>query len=509
MENLIEENLRVLLKKRYVLVLFVILFLVLDSLVFVLPYYLKGYVIPVGWDTAWYVRNMQLIKEQGLYPFFMKTHGINLFCILEYLFASAFNISFMLTATIVPIVVSLLFPLVNFQIVRRFTGSWKLSLVGMAFTIIDYNIVRMTVDLHRNLFCLLLSQIAVFLILPRLLEKTSKKDVFIFVSLMTMAGLSQVETFAVVMVILFLLSISYIRKHFLHASKLLWLCILGPALFVISVEAPFLPIFAEGHIVLNPAVNPYRQDFVAQPWSYLVFLGAGLFPLYIVGMYCLLKNLGKDMVRHECLLICFWNFVVIIGSFLPWFGVRVPGWRVLLLTTVPPVATLGFAKLFSKRSSVAKKKIIVLTVLTVLTVLITLSLATIIASQRRSYKPWISEDNFEKLVWISDENQNNPCIFVLCLNKSLEWAELYRNWVWAVVGTRTNVYFGDVDSLLQSEPTNFKATYLNTTSNIFWGQLEDFTLAGADIYLIKEWYELSLGDEKLEEVAPGIYHVKH
>lgn len=503
MENLIGDKFRLIFKKRYVLVLLIILFLILDSLVFILPYYLKGYTIPVGWDTAWYIRNMQLIKEQGFYAFFIKTHGIYLFCILEYFFASTFNIPFMSTEMIFPIMISLLFPLVNLQIVRRIAGSWKLSLIAMAFTVIDYNIVRMTADLHRNLFCLLLSEVAVFLILPRFLEKASKKDFFIFVLLMVMAGLSQIETFAVVMVMLFLLLIFYIKKHFLHASKLLWLCILIPTLTVVLFEAPFLPSFIEEHIAFNPAVNPYRQDFVAQPWSYLTSLGAGLFPLYIIGMYCLLKKSGKDLVGHECLLISFWNFIVIIGSFLPWFGVRVPGWRVLLLTTVPPVATLGFAKLFSKRSSVAKKKIIVLTVL------ITLSLATIIASQIRSYKPWISEENYEKLVWISNENQNNPCIFVLCLNKRLEWAKLYRNWVWAVVGTRTNVYFGDVDSLLQSEPTNFKDACLNATSHVFWSQLENFTLEGADIYLIKEWYELSLGDEKLEEVAPGIYRVKH
>lgn len=503
MKNLIWDKFRLIFKKRYVLVLFMILFLILDSLVFVLPYYLKGYIIPVGWDTPWYICNMRLIEEQGVFPLFVKGHGINFFSILEYLFASAFNISFMLTATIVPIMISLLFPLVSFQIVRRFTGSRKLSLVAMAFTIVDYNIVRMTVDLHRNLFCLLLSQVAVFLILPHLLEKASKKDLFIFVSLMAMAGLSQVETFAVVMVMLFLLSISYIRKHSLHAAKLLWLCILIPTLFVISVEAPFLPIFIEGHIVLNPTVNPYRQDFVAQPWSYLVSLGAGLFPLYIIGMYCLLKKTGKDLVGHECLLISFWNFVVIIGSFLPWFGVRVPGWRVLLLTTVPPVATLGFAKLFSKRSSVSKKKLVVLTVL------ITLSLATIIVSQIRSYKPWISEENYAKLVCISNENQNSSCIFVLCLNKSLESAGFHRNWVWAVVGTRTNVYFGNVDSLLRSEPTNFKDTYLNATSHIFWDDLKNFTLEATNIYLIEEWYELPLDNVKLEKVAQGIYRVKY
>lgn len=506
MENLIAERPSLVIKKRYVLVLFIILFLILDSLVFILPYYLKGYTIPVGWDTAWYIRNMQLIKEQGFYAFFIKTYGIYLFCVLEYFFASTFNIPFMSTEIIFPIMISLLFPLVNLQIVRRFAGSWKLSLIAMAFTVIDYNIVRMTVDLHRNLFCLLLSEVAVFLILPRFLEKASKKDFFIFVLLMVMAGLSQIETFAVVMVMLFLLSIFYIKKHFLHASKLLWLCILIPTLMVVLFEAPFLSGFIEEHIAFNPVVNPYRQDFVAQPWSYLMSLGAGLCPLYTIGMYCLLKKLGKNLVGHECPLISFWNFVVIIGSFLPWLGVRVPGWRMLLLTTVPPVATLGFAKLFSKRSSVAKKKLIMLTVLTVL---ITLSLVTIIASQIRSYKPWISEENYEKLVCISNENQNSSCIFVLCLNKSLEWAELYRNWVWAVVGTRTNVYFGNVDSLLKSEPTNFKDTYLNATSHIFWDDLENFTLEATSIYLIEEWYKLPLDNVKLEKVAQGIYRVKY
>jgi len=499
-----EERLHLILKKRYVLVLFLILFLVLDSLVFILPYYLQGYTIPFGWDTAWYIRNMRLIAEQGIYSFFIKTHEINLFCILEYLFASTFNVSFMLTETILPIMISLLFPLVNFQIVRRFTGSWKLSLVAMAFTIIDYNIVRMTVDLHRNLFCLLLSEIAVFLILPRFLEKTSKKDFFIFVSLMVMAGLSQMETFAVVMVALFLLSLFYFKRRFFHASKLLWLCILTPILIVVFVEAPFLPIFVEGHMVFNPMVKTHRQDFVAQPWCYLASLGAGLFPLYVIGTYCILKELAENFAKHEYLLISFWNFVVIIGSFLPLFGVRVPGWRVLLLITVPPVATMGFAKLFSKKSAITKKKLIALTVL------LTLSLATIMINQIRSYRPWISEKEYEKLVWINNENQNSSCIFILYLKKSLEWNEFYRNWIWAVVGTRTNVYFGDVDSLLRGEPTNFEDTYLNLTSHIFWKQLENFTLKEVNIYLTKEWYKGPLDNDNLVEVEPdmGIYRIK-
>jgi len=50
---------------------------------------------------------MRLIEEQGVFSLFTRTREINLFCILEYMFASILNISFTLTATIVPIVLIL------------------------------------------------------------------------------------------------------------------------------------------------------------------------------------------------------------------------------------------------------------------------------------------------------------------------------------------------------------------------------------------------------------------
>ncbi len=505
MENLIRKS-QLYIRNRHSLALLVALFLILDSLVFILPYYLRGFKNPVGWDTAWYIRNMRLIDEQGLYKFFLETHEINLFCILEYLFASAFNVSFRLTETILPIVISLLFTLVNFQIVKRFTGSRKLSLVAMAFTIIDYNIVRMATDLHRNLFCLLLCEVAIFLILPRFLKYSNKKDYFVFVTLMTMAGLSQMETFAITVFVLFTLLLLYIRKKSFKTAKLLLLCLLTPTLIVLVCEISFLPIFVQEHIVFNPSKWWYRQNFVAEPWCYLVSFGAGLIPLYAAGMYDLTKKTSRTSENHQYLLIFLWNVIVAACSFLPLFGVRIPGWRFLLLTTVAPVAALGFSRLFLEKKSFSKRKALILVVL------VAISLCTIILSQIESYKPWISEDVYGKMVLINNANRNKSnVIFVICFDygwRTFESASLYRNWIYAVVGTRTNIYFGDVNCLTKLQPTDFENPFLNSTSHVFWNELEDFTLDNARIYTIENWYKNPLNETYLMEVEPGIYFME-
>jgi len=515
MENLVEEKLRVLLKNRYILVLFILLFLILDSLVFVLPYYLEGYAIPVGWDTPWYISNMRLIEEQGVFPFFVKTHGINFFSILEYLIASAFNISFITAAMGVPIAIALLFPLVNFQIAKKLAKSNGLSLLAMLFTIVDYNVVRMAGIFHRNLFCLLLIQIAVFLVLPNLLEQRSNRDFLIFVSLMVIAGISQMETFAMAMTVLSLLLFFYLKQRLVKCAKFLLLYILVPIFLVVLLEAPFLPILIEGHMIVNPmymASHPHRTDLTAHPWNYALSLGMGLIPLFVVGTYVCFKNVMKHQ-KPLFQLLLFWNLTVIAGSFLPVFNVRVPGWRFLLLVIFPAVALSGFVKLFLWMSSLPRKRALSVLLLKalLLATLFAISLTGIISNQKSVYRPWISDEIYRKLVWISDYAPNSADMVVLYVDSgasTFDYAQFYRNWVWAVISTRANVYFGNVDSLLQSEPTSFEDPYLNLTSHIFWDNLENFTLEGTNIYLIEEWYEFPLDNANLKEVKPGIYYIQ-
>jgi hypothetical protein len=465
-----------------------------------------GYITPVGWDTAWYIGNMRVIAEQGLPAFFEKTGQINFYVIFGYFISSVFNISFMLTEKILPIILGVSFSLVNFQIVKRFSKSWRLSLLAMGLSIIDFNIIRMVLDLHRNLFSFILIEIALFLVLPDLLEKVSKKKFCLFVVLLVLAGLSQIETFALVMLALSFLLVFYRWRRLFKRVKLLLLCIVVPCLLVILFESPFLVTFLGEHIVFNPAFSFSYENFVTQPWDYVVSLGSALIPFYVVGLHTSLSTYVKNQKGQMPFIIPLWNLVVIVCSFIPWLGIKIPGYRFLLLATVPLVSTIGFAKLFAEKSLKMKKLLILITL-----IVLTITIQVIIASI--NYRSWISNSQYEKLTWIGNHKQDESCIFVLYFDKS-EWthgvALLYRNWVWAAIGPRTNVYFGEVEYLLDSMPTPSENQYVNKTAHDFWNALEDFTLNETLIYLIEDWYNTTaFGQDYLEEVDhEDIYRVE-
>ena len=480
--------------------------IILDSLIFTLPYYVNRYIAPVGWDTAWYIGNMRVIAEQGLPSLFEKTGQINLYVIFGYLISSVFHVSFVLTEKVLPIVLGISFSLVNFQIVKKFSKSWGLSLLAMGLSIIDFNIIRMVLDLHRNLFCFILVEIALFLVLPDLLEKVSKRKFGVFVVLLVLAGLSQMETFAVVMLALSFLLVFYLRQRLFKRVKLLLLCIVVSCLLVILFESPFLLTFLRGHVVFNPSFKFSYERFVTQPWRYVVSLGSGLIPFYVVGLRTSLSTHVRNLKGQLPFIIPLWNLVVIACSFIPWLGIKIPGYRFLLLATVPLVSTIGLAKLFAEKSLKMKKLLIVITLI-VLTITVQIVISSI------NYRSWISNSQYEKLTWIGNHKQNEPCIFVLYFDKE-EWtyggAKLYRNWIWAVIDSRTNVYFGEVNYLLRGEPTPSENLYVNRTSHDFWNEIENFTLNGTLIYLIEDWYNTTaLGQNYLEKVDhEGIYRVE-
>ena len=487
-------------------IVIVLSLIICDSLIFILPYYVSGYVAPVGWDTAWYVCSMRVIAEQGLPAFFEKTGQLNLYIIFGYFISSVFHVSFMFTEKILPIILGVSFSLVNFQIVKKFSKSWRLSLLAMGLSIIDFNIIRMVLDLHRNLFSFILIEIALFLVLPDLLEKVSKRKFCLFVVLLVLAGLSQMETFALVMLALSFLLVFYRWQRLFKRVKLLLFCIVVPCLLVILFESPFLLAFLGEHIVFNPSIKFSYENFVTQPWRYIVSLGSALIPFYVVGLHTSISTHVRNQKGQMPFIIPLWNLVVIACSFIPWLGIKIPGYRFLLLATVPLVSTIGFAKLFAEKS-LKMKKVLILITLIVLTITIQIIISSI------NYRSWISNSQFEKLTWIGNHKQNEPCIFVLYFDKA-EWTQggalLYRNWVWAVIDSRTNVYFGEVKYLLDSMPTPSENPYVNKTSHDFWNELEDFTLNGTLIYLIEDWYNTTaFGQNYIEEVDhEGIYQVE-
>jgi hypothetical protein len=477
-----------------------------NFLIFVLPYYVNDYAAPVGWDTAWYVRNMRVIADRGLLTLFEKTHEINLYVIFGYLISSIFHISFATTEKFLPIIVGISFPLVNFQIVRRFSKSWTHSLLAIGLSIIDFNIIRMVTDLHRNLLCFILVEIALFLVLPDLLDKVSKKKTGVLIILLVLAGLSQMETFAVVMLTLFFLFVFYVWQQSYHKAKILLFGTIVSFSLVILLEYPFLPTFLTEHLVFSSMIEFSYERFVAQPWSYLLSLGSGLIPFYIAGLHTSLSTGIRSREGHVPFIVPLWNITVIACSFIPWLGIKIPGYRFLLLGTVPLLSIVGFSKLFAEKS-LKLKRLVILIMLSALVITVQ------IVNFSVHYKPWISNSEYEKLTWIDNYKQSDPCIFVLYFDQAeytYHVADLYRNWVLGLVGARTDVYFGNVEYLLdpQPGPTPSESHYVNMTSWNFWNSMENFTINGTSVYLIEDWYEITPYPAYLKQVDDGVYQVE-
>ena len=133
----------------------------------------------------------------------------------------------------------------------------------------------------------------------------------------------------------------------------------------------------------------------------------------------------------------------------------------------------------------------------------------LVVNQNVNYRPWVSREEVAKLDWIASNKQSDSVIFILYYDfgiSSREWAELHSRWVRSIVGTRTNIYFGEVGFLMHSEPTPSSNFHVNYTSYEFWGKMKDVSPAYSENYLIVEWYEASIDSRYSREVArAGVY----
>ena len=499
----------------------VALFLFLDFVILLLPYYINGYEPPVGWDTPVYIRHMNVIAERGFFQFFQYSQGINFYSVFAYLFSLFFQMSFVVTEKVLPIALGVGFPLMNFQIVRRMYRSWKLEVLVLTLSIVDFNVMRMVVDLHRNLFCLILVQVALFLFLPEMLRNPSKRKAVIFILLMTLAGLSQIETFGLAIVTLSLLFVFFLLQRSFPEAKLLLLLTIPLSFLVIVFMFPFLETFLETAVYFNPAFKFSYEAWVATPKEYFAFLGHMLIPFYILGLGTCLLTYMKNRDEPLFFVILVWNLFLVVGSFLPWFGIKIHGWRVLVLTTVPVLSTIGFGKLtkFTTTFEVRLKRWGIRLRYSFLACILVVSVLSTtmfyVDGVSAFYKPWISNEDLEKLTWINSYmDQDKPHIFVLYFSYG-KWtkgvADVFKGWVKAIVDPKCQVYFGKVKNLLYLVPTKSSNPYVNQTAYSFWRRLEEdqLTLKGSSIYIIDDWYSLTPDSQSyLTRIYPGVFQVK-
>ena len=510
---------------------FLISISIIDFLFFILLYNFKNYKAPVGWDTAFYLESMRIINDKGVIYFIEESNYIHFYILLLHSISHFFFISPPLTVKIIPIIMGIIFALINFSIVKNISKSSKIAFLAFLLSLISINILRLVRDLHRNLFALILVEIALFILLPKILKQYSHRNITILIILLTIGGLSQIETFSLAIFILFLLLIFSIWSQPFEKTKIITYSIIIPCLLVFMFIFPFLIDFTSSHITLSSETG-FSYKFAAEPEDYLKFLGGPLLPFYFLGLGFCLSYYLKNKEEILPLVIFLWNAVLIIASFLlPRFHVKVWVWRILLLSTVPVLAPIGIVIFLNiiKRQYNSIKRLNKLNTRKILKnkeeaisafiLILTVTSASFwyIGAVSSYFNTHISNEAYENLNWLSNQiEKDKPSIFLLYLNhgKFTEAdTKLYQQWINAIVSLNSYVYFGIVNFLLYSIRTPFEDPFLNETSYEFWNILKDNNLTNNldkyPTYVISDWYPEELINTSLFlEIKQGMYTLK-
>lgn len=482
------------------------IFLSIHIIILLFPYKLNGYKIPVGWDTPHYILNMNIISEKGIYEFIKECNYIAFYSIFEYFISNFLNISPIILEKFLPPIMGISLTLINYLVIKQLYNSIKLEVIVLIFSIINFNIVRLVSDLHRNLFSLILVELSLFIILQKYLNTPKKMTGIILMSLLVVSGLSHLETFFVAIVTLsFLFVIELLIKS--HNKNNLFIITSFSLCIVVLINLPFLPSFLSEHMTFNPQGLTLPLPKVE---DYLKYLGGPLIPLYFLGLALSIEIYRK---KHEelPLLLFLWNIVLLSGSLLQFLDVVIPSWRFILLTTVPIMSTIGLTILFKWKIFIKIggkitqiNNILIVSSLIILTPFVS---NHYINNMQRPFRPWISNEAYNKLTFISTLNSTDSKIFVIYFDKGKYTAGftiLYYNWIKAILGSDTGVYFGKVNSLLLELPTPCKDEIANRTSYMLWEEVNSLNISESDIYLIDDWYRANM-NKNLIEIYPGIY----
>jgi len=477
-------------------------FLVMNPIILFLPYWVKGYKFPVGWDTPWYIQNINIITNKGLYAFFEERNQILLYSALEYYMSTLFHISPITLEIFLPIVMGASLTLINYLMIKQLYNSKKLEFLILTFSVLNVNTMRLVCDLHRNLLSLIFVELSLFIVLPKYLRKLTKKRGAILILLLILGGFSQMETFFLAIVTLLFLFIYSLSVKSFDRAKHLSLVTFVSVLVIILMNSPFLSVFLSKHMTLNWTFNPQNFSALTLKIEDLRFLGGPMIPFYFIGLFLSIKKYRKK--REDLLLLLFvWNVLLLLCSLLSFFGVILHSWRLVLLTTVPIMSTISLIS-FPKSIKIRDRNLDV----AILFILILLTFIHYVYNTQANFHPWISNEAYDKLVWISTLNRTNPSIFIIYFNYG-KWTSgnilLYRDWVKAILGSDTGVYFGQVNALFLGLPTPYSDKTTNQTSYRLWEHVSSLKINKSDIYLIDDWYPVA-DQTCLPEIYPGIYN---
>lgn len=474
--------------------------------------------VPVGWDTPVYTHLTKLIMKEGISGLLHETSYSHFYSIFSSFFTIYRLIDPFSLEIVLPIILSFLAViLVGFVLLKWFDDP-KVALFGAFFAIGWYTLFSLAASLHRNLMAVVFLLI-ILAYLPRYFKHRTFFLTSLFSALAFLMILTQWETYIISVVILCVYAV--VRKVVIRETRVKNMLVdilvyVLPLLVAVIILSPFLSEFFTFYFKVALTLKSL-MSIVEIP----LYVGAHLLPLVVVGFIKSvreMKNQGQH--REEFALLVSWGVSIIGGTLVvPFSGINLPQWRIMVFFPVPLFAAIGLNHVVK---SIKEKKTrlrynyrkLILIVLAISVIIINSYVAILYSDNWM--RPYISENTYQSLRWIEQNYNFSQKPIVVCYFSAGDFTPgvfaLYRNWIDTTIGNHYS-FFGKLHYLLGGYAMPFQDPDLNSISLASWTELGSIS---SDVYdhpilvIPSDFYPSPSPNEKtlLNEIAPKIFMLK-
>jgi hypothetical protein len=311
--------------------------LVVPLIAFSLVQYSRyGFSLFLGWDTSTYVWWAQLVYANGPLSQISQQHYVNFYVLVVAGMGLLIGSSSLAERTLPLIVV---FPLAfsYFRLTTEFTRNQKFGFLGTFVAGFTINTLRIYSDLHRNLLSFGLCMAVGTVIASQLgkgpLDRTGemKRAILVWLPMLALAAYTQLETYAVLSLALFLLFLSTRNPKTIVAGNLL---VATPVIVALPLMWDYLTSYGSGLSLLGA---PQPSTPILAGYS-LLYLGGLAIPWTVIGIIDITKKARSG--NSIAVFIVYW-LVASSALAVVSLGLGLPVVRVLYIIPVPVLAVTG------------------------------------------------------------------------------------------------------------------------------------------------------------------------
>ncbi len=300
---------------------------------FVVQYGLYGTDRYLGWDTSTYVGLAHTIEVFGPLEIVTRFGYPSLYVYLDWVIGVlGGNIGF--GERVLPVLMGMILVALYFRLGREVFRGRSLAYAGLTALLaaVTPNTMRLMSDLHRNLFALLAALIAVILLSELWEGRRSRRQVLVlFVVLGAIAAYSEIEMYAVLLVLILFYAAFKIRTRWPEIAAMA-----APLL----VASPFLVTYFQLYIQYAAVRDPADPGLSVSDFVYYHGGLLPLLPLAVLGAVVLAVRArkGPPILR---ILLGWYLLLMALVPLLWWYNGNLPPYRALYLVPVPILLVLG------------------------------------------------------------------------------------------------------------------------------------------------------------------------